>query len=56
MTNPTLRSSFVIRVFTKDSKELIKLHNLKTTETLEFVDYKDLIEYLQARANPKGLR
>ncbi len=56
MAKPNLCSSFIIRVFKKDQQEFIKIYNLKTTECFEFANYQDLIEFLKARAYPKGLR
>lgn len=56
MTKADLRSSFVLRVFTQGSVQIIKLQNLKTAEIREFHSYKALLEYLQSRAVKTGLR
>lgn len=56
MSKPDLRSSFVLRVFSEDSKQIIKLQNLKTAEIIEFRSYRALLKYLKAMAIQTGLR
>lgn len=56
MDKQGLNSSFVLRVRTSGGSQQLKLQNLKTGETTEFSNWKDLMAHLKARARRRGLR
>lgn len=49
-------SSYIVRVYQSDAATLIKIQNVKTSQTYEFRTYQALLEYLQAKAGKTGLR